>query len=224
MLRTCTACKYSFEDFYFVKLDENQKNVGYFKLCDKCRDKSRKANNLKKDRKSKLSKVYYNKYKKEIKQKNKKWREANKEKLKEYENSPQRKEFHKQWLKDKKKEDPCRFIFYSAKQRSKAANVVFNITKQDVLDVYPRDNKCPMLGLTLKINTEKTKENSPSLDRIVPEKGYVKNNIIIISHKANRIKNNASLEDLERIVEYLKLELKTINLLEKLNNTRQGTL
>jgi len=41
---------------------------------------------------------------------------------------------------------------------------------------------------------------SASIDRIVPEKGYIKNNVQIISVKANIIKNNCILEELEFIL------------------------
>ena len=37
-----------------------------------------------------------------------------------------------------------------------------------------------------------TSPNSPSLDRLIPEKGYTKSNVQFISFKANRIKNNGS--------------------------------
>ena len=41
--------------------------------------------------------------------------------------------------------------------------------------------------------------NSPSFDRIDPTKGYVKGNVIIVSNKANVIKSNATVEELERV-------------------------
>ena len=39
-----------------------------------------------------------------------------------------------------------------------------------------------------------------SLDRIDSSKGYVKDNIWVISHKANSIKNNATLTELKLII------------------------
>ena len=54
-----------------------------------------------------------------------------------------------------------------------------------------------------EINEGVSAANSPSVDRIVPELGYVKGNVQIISHKANTIKSNATLEDLKLMVEHM---------------------
>jgi hypothetical protein len=45
------------------------------------------------------------------------------------------------------------------------------------------------------------------LDRLVPEKGYVKGNCFIISNKANRMKQDNTLEDFQRIVSYIQERL-----------------
>ena len=63
---------------------------------------------------------------------------------------------------------------------------------------WPEDfiplNKCPILGIPLIRNSgnQDNSPNSPSLDRLIPEKGYIKSNVQFISFKANRIKNNGS--------------------------------
>ena len=46
--------------------------------------------------------------------------------------------------------------------------------------------------------------NSPSLDRLDNNKGYTKENISVISYKANRIKNDASFEEIEKLYLWLK--------------------
>jgi hypothetical protein len=64
-----------------------------------------------------------------------------------------------------------------------------------------------VLGIPLQIGTGDKTDNSPSLDRIVPSKGYVIGNIEVMSDKANRIKTNASLEEIEKVVIYLRERL-----------------
>ena len=39
--------------------------------------------------------------------------------------------------------------------------------------------------------------SSPSLDRIIPELGYVPGNVQVISHQANTMKSNATLKELK---------------------------
>ena len=47
-------------------------------------------------------------------------------------------------------------------------------------------------------------QTSPSLDRIVPEKGYVKDNIIIVSLMANSIKNQATPDQIQKVATFYK--------------------
>lgn len=63
---------------------------------------------------------------------------------------------------------------------------------------------CPILGIPLKFNRGTTEDNSYSFDRIDSTKGYVIDNLIIVSWKANRLKNNATTEELEKISEFYK--------------------
>lgn len=60
--------------------------------------------------------------------------------------------------------------------------------------------KCPILGVPLVFGGGKSGPlpNGYSVDRIVPENGYVRENIQIISVKANMIKTNASREELRK--------------------------
>lgn len=69
--------------------------------------------------------------------------------------------------------------------------MVFSITIDDV--VIP--DTCPVLGTPMK---------NPSIDKIIPELGYVPHNVRVISMRANRIKSNATYEELARITEYVR--------------------
>jgi hypothetical protein len=46
-----------------------------------------------------------------------------------------------------------------------------------------------------------------TIDKIDPKKGYVKGNVWIISFRANRIKYDASLEELALITKNLRLKI-----------------
>lgn len=47
-------------------------------------------------------------------------------------------------------------------------------------------------------------DNSPSIDRLVPHKGYVKGNVRVVSNRANRFKQDCTLEEMELIFKYMK--------------------
>ena len=59
-------------------------------------------------------------------------------------------------------------------------------------DIFPKDNQCPVLGIKLSWGGRRENGNSPSLDRINPIKGYVKGNVMWMSHRANAMKQNAT--------------------------------
>lgn len=85
-------------------------------------------------------------------------------------------------------------LVHQAKNRAKQKNVPFDITESDIELV----SDCPYLGIPLKqnLNEKGPSHNSPTIDRIIPEKGYVKGNVQLISHKANAMKYNASPDEL----------------------------
>jgi hypothetical protein len=87
------------------------------------------------------------------------------------------------------------------KARAKKKGLDFNLEEEDI--IIPA--KCPVLGEPLKVNIggKCNSPNSPTLDRIDNNKGYVKGNVQIISWRANKIKADASLEELLKIVAYM---------------------
>lgn len=97
-------------------------------------------------------------------------------------------------------------LLQQAKIRSKKKGVEFELTLQDLLALYPIDGLCPVFKMPIQFNTGKDRTNSPSIDRIDASKGYTKDNVRIISWKANRMKSNATLADLEALVVYMKKE------------------
>jgi hypothetical protein len=96
--------------------------------------------------------------------------------------------------------DPRPRLIQQAAQRAKRFGVPFKLGIQDI--VVP--THCPVLGIPLAVGVGSAAENSPSLDRIVPARGYVPSNVRVISHRANRIRGNASVEELEAVIAYAK--------------------
>lgn len=87
----------------------------------------------------------------------------------------------------------------SAKARSRLSGHEIDIDIDDI--IIP--DRCPLLGTLLQIATgrKSDKSNSPSLDRIDSTKGYVKGNVWVISHRANVMKSNATLDEHILLVE-----------------------
>lgn len=97
-----------------------------------------------------------------------------------------------------------RYVYMLLKRASKRAqekNIPFDITADDIR--IPEF--CPILGIKLIIGETRGPDDfSPSLDRIIPENGYIKGNIEIISMRANRMKTNSTIKDVENLLKYLK--------------------
>lgn len=93
-------------------------------------------------------------------------------------------------------------MFLAAKKRAKKKGLPFTIKLEDI----SIPETCPILKKPLELGTRANHEYSPSLDRKKDELGYTPQNTWVISYKANRIKNNSTLEELEMIVRALKEE------------------
>jgi hypothetical protein len=94
-----------------------------------------------------------------------------------------------------KSKDPFYLLFMNRKSKAKKKGITFDVKYSDL--VLP--SHCPILGIPLFFDLNKAIDNTPSIDKIDPSMGYIKGNVQIISYKANRIKNNASLEELKLI-------------------------
>lgn len=120
--------------------------------------------------------------------------------------SPLRKEQKRKAAATYRKNNPAFNMYHNAKNRAKRKGLKFDLTK-DYLNSIMTD-KCPVLGIQLEFGGH-NRETSPSLDRIIPELGYVKGNVVIISNKANAIKNSASVSEILQVAQWLEEQLST---------------
>lgn len=97
--------------------------------------------------------------------------------------------------------DPRQYMLSGARKRASQLGLPFDLTKEDL--VIP--SVCPVLGIPVySVSGKGPGDNSPSLDRLIPHLGYVRGNVVVISQRANRIKNDASAEELETVASWLR--------------------
>jgi len=104
----------------------------------------------------------------------------------------------REWQKIDRKRNPEKWLVILARRRAREKGLPFSLKATDV--VIPKF--CPALGIPLKLADGCPNDNSPSLDRIIPDLGYVPENVIVVSRKANAMKQNATLNELERLVDF----------------------
>ena len=102
--------------------------------------------------------------------------------------------------KERRESFPERHLLHGAKQRARRFDLPFNLELDDC--IVPE--RCPVLGIEFEQGEGRPLPGSPTLDRIVPELGYVKGNVIVVSHLANTIKTYATIEQIEAVVDFYK--------------------
>lgn len=106
----------------------------------------------------------------------------------------------RKYEKSRYQNDPRQKMLSAAKQRAKFKNLNFDIALEDI--TIPE--VCPLLGIELIVSEGTMADNSPSLDRINNNFGYIKGNIIIISQLANRCKSNLNSDQMLMLAKNLK--------------------
>lgn len=91
------------------------------------------------------------------------------------------------------------WLLRQVKLRAKKCGIPFDLTIDDI--VIPEF--CPVLGLKLERGVGSSCDTSPTVDRIIASKGYVKGNVAVMSRKANSMKGGASAAEHRRIAEWM---------------------
>lgn len=92
-------------------------------------------------------------------------------------------------------------LWAQLKASAKKRNIEFNLSPSDI-DTIGIPITCPILGIPLVFNRNKVEDNSISFDRIDSSKGYTVDNLIVISYRANKLKSNATLDEMQKIVRF----------------------
>jgi hypothetical protein len=208
-MKICNKCNVEKDDSEFY-VSRNE-----CKTCKKERSKLYRQNNLEKVKERR--KLYYQNNTEKMKERKKLYRQNNTERVKEYsrlyyqdnlekvkerrklyyQNNPEKeRERNKIYRQNNRKKEMIRH----ARLRAKEKQLPFDLQEEDIM--VPQ--VCPVFGTPLQNGEKIMSSNSPSLDRIIPEKGYVKGNVIIVSEKVNRIKSNATPEEIIAVGEFYK--------------------
>ncbi len=98
---------------------------------------------------------------------------------------------------------PEAYMISRVRSRARKEGLPFNLEPADIhIPEY-----CPVfpeLKLEFSVGRGIRPDNIPTLDRVIPALGYVKGNVAVISMRANRLKSDASAEELQRIVDWIK--------------------
>lgn len=119
---------------------------------------------------------------------------------------PSHKDKYAEYQRNSRAKNPRDHLIHQARARAKRDGLPFDIT----LETMHWPTHCPVLGIEL--NYSKTpvggreawqvRSNTATLDRHVNELGYVMGNVHVISHRANRIKSDATADELLRVARY----------------------
>lgn len=100
-------------------------------------------------------------------------------------------EYKNKWFKN---------TFILKRSYCKQRNIPFDLTPEYLESIWT--DKCPVFGFEFEKHN-KISDKSPALDRLNPKFGYIKGNVVYISARANRIKYDATVEELRRIADWL---------------------
>lgn len=183
-------------------------------LCEECKLSKRTQSKL--NNKYKTDERYRNKKKEINRQSRKRNKEHNKLVAKQYRERVGRDVLNQRWTRwfhsktNIERSELCssnyyrdliRSMYNNAKNRAAKQNIPFTISKDDI--IIPA--VCPVLNISLDwaVGMGRMRDSSPSLDRVIPEKGYIPGNVVVISWLANRIKSNATLDQLQAVCQYI---------------------
>jgi len=174
------------------------------------------------DKKAEYSRQYYIKNKEKLLEKNRLYNQKNKERLKvlaqEYRLKNKDKirdykhEYYKELQNINKHSDISKAFLRKKICAMRSRHDSVTLTPEELLELIPKDLRCPVFRTKFSFeggNNWKKRQRNMSVDRIDNNKGYHKDNVIIVSFKANAMKSSATLKELYQVADfYYELEKK----------------
>jgi len=178
-MKTCTQCynEKAETEFHMVKGKPRSK-------CKTCQNSINKAW---RDRHPEHSKLRYERDKDRMLTRSRLWRKTHAEQVRTA-------------ARNKYANNIPEILLRASKVRAKLKGREHTITLSDI----KIPEKCPVLGIPIyyKPTGGLPNPNSPTIDRINNNKGYTPDNIVIVSRRANVLKNDATMDELRRIIDF----------------------
>jgi hypothetical protein len=104
------------------------------------------------------------------------------------------------------KQQHIKKYYSNARSRARSENLPFDLTYEYLLSIAT--DECPIFKTPFtwggsKLGKGKTRLDTPQLDRIVPELGYVIGNVAFLSRKANKMKDNGTMQEHYAIADWI---------------------
>lgn len=129
------------------------------------------------------------------------WRKRNpeKERATKRRYKEKHRERYRETQRNWKRKNPVKLLLWYAKSRAKRYGLPFNLTEEDI--VIP--TRCPVLGIPLvKLAVGVRQDGTPSLDKVVNSRGYVRGNVLVVSWRANGLKGDATKKEMTKLAEF----------------------
>jgi len=116
------------------------------------------------------------------------------------------KETSKRNRKDRHSNDPFREKHYNLKSSANYQGVEYSLDAEYLKSIWT--GRCSIFGLDIHLKTGcRSDPYHAEVDKIIPKYGYVKGNVQWVSHRANRLKDNATIDELEKVLENMRKHL-----------------
>jgi len=94
-----------------------------------------------------------------------------------------------------------KLLWSNLKSSAKKRGIPFDLAPSDI-DEIGIPILCPVLGIPLQFHRHQLQDDSISFDRIDSTKGYTVDNIIVVSYRVNKLKSDATLDEMRKIIAY----------------------
>lgn len=99
---------------------------------------------------------------------------------------------------NRKKEYPMKHVAQACRHRARKAGIPCTITPEYLESIWPEDSLCgcgcgvPMIWPGIETRTSPNRMNTGSIDKVLPESGYIESNVIWLRMTCNTQKNNGT--------------------------------